>query len=322
MKKVLFTENVHTSAIDLIKSRSDIELVVAPDTSPATLSDLIVDADAVGVRLAQLPADILALGKNLSVVSRHGVGCDNIDVSHLSQRNIPVAIAAGANGVSVAEHTLMLMLATTRRLLEQDKAVRDGRYHERMQFCGRDLHGSHVLVIGFGRTGQQVAPRCQALGMQVTAADINPDYAAAEAMGIALITDFRQALASADFITLHVPLDDSTRHLISASEFANMKQGAIVINCARGGVLDESALISQLENGKLAGAGIDVFEREPAVAGDPLFARQDVIATAHTAGTSKTALVQMATMMSQNILDTFDGKLSADNIINVSDLTR
>lgn len=321
MKKVLFTEPVHPAAIQLIQDRSDIELTVAPDINLETLRKYVVDVQAIGVRLAQLPAEILQQAKQLQIVARHGVGCDNIDVAHLSQRNIPVAISAGSNAVSVAEHTLMLMLAATRRLPEQDRAVRAGNYHDRMQYCGKDLHNSQALIIGFGRTGQQVAPRCKAFGMQVTAADIEPDYAAAKNMGIDLIENFRDALPEADFVSLHVPLDQSTHHLLSAKEFANMKRGSILINCARGGVVDEKALIDYLEKGIIKAAGIDVFEREPAVVEDPLFGRQDIIATPHTAGTSDTAVYLMATMMAQNILDRLDGKLDAGNVFNLANIT-
>ncbi len=317
-RKVLFTEAVNPVAEELMATRPEFELVTAPDTSHETLKTLVADVDAIGARMALLPADILSAAPKLQVVSRHGVGCDNIDVAHLTSRGIPMAIAAGANAVSVAEHTIMLMLVCIRRLHAQELAVKEGRYAERISLSGHDVLGKHALVIGFGRTGFQVAQRLKAFGMRVSVCDIRPLQAEAEALGCEFTHDFHDALATADVITVHTPLDDSTQYLLSEAEFAQMKEGVIVLNCARGGIIKETALIDSLDNGATESACIDVFEIEPPLMSDPLLARDDVISTPHTAGTSSAARINMATMMVQNFFDAFDGKLLPENTLDPS----
>jgi len=316
MKKVLVTEPVPDAGLALLRERSDIELVIAENTQPDTLARHARDAHGIGVRMALLPAEVLADATALQVVSRHGVGCDNIDVEHLSLRGIPMAIAAGSNGRSVAEHTLMAMLATSRRLREQDIAIRQGRYPDRVALSGNDLHRRQVLVVGFGRTGKQVAALCRAMDMEVTVADIKLDREHATTLGCKAVEDFRPELATADFVTMHVPLDKTTRNMIAAAEFEAMKTGAILINCARGNIVEESALLDALDSGKLSSAAFDVFATEPTPANYPLLARDDIICTPHTAGTSQGALRRMSEMMAQNILDCFDGKLREDCVLN------
>ncbi len=322
MKNVLITEPMHEAGMALLRGRADIKLIEISDISMETLRAAARDAHAIGVRTAALSEEVLAGADNLQVISRHGVGTDNIAVDYLTARGVPVAIATDANAQSVMEHTLMLFLATARRLYAQDKAMRDGNFAVRTRIIGGDLFGRTALIIGFGRIGRRIAAMCRAFGMAVTVADIALDREHAAALGCRAVEDFRPELADADFISLHVPLNASTRYMLSAPEFAAMKAGAIVINCARGSVLDETALAAALESGHLAAAGIDVFEQEPTKADHPLFARADVIVTPHTAGTSQNALRASAEMVAQNILDCFDGKLRRDCVFNPSVLDK
>jgi D-3-phosphoglycerate dehydrogenase len=316
MKNVLITEPMHEAGLALLRQRPDIKLIQISDIGADTLKAAARDAHAIGVRTALLGEDVLTTAGNLQVVSRHGVGTDNIDVDYLTTRSIPVAIATDANAQSVTEHTIMMMLAASRRLFAQDKAVREGDFAVRTRIIGGDLFSRNALIIGFGRIGRRIAAMCRAFGMNVTVADIALDREHAASLGCRAVEDFRPELAAADFVSLHVPLNSSTRHLLSATEFAVMRPGAIVINCARGSVLDETALAAALESGHLAGAGLDVFEDEPAPADHPLFSRPDVIVTPHTAGTSHNALRASAEMVAQNILDCFDGRLRRDCVFN------
>ncbi len=320
--KILMTEPIHQVGVDLIEQRDDVELIAAPDTSIETLTALAADVDAMAIRTALIPAEVLVGAARLKVVSRHGVGCDNVDVAHLSARGIPVAIAAGANAASVAEHTLMLMLACTRSLPKQDRTVRDGRFTARDRLVGGDLDGATVLIVGFGRVGKQVAHRCKAMGMNVTVADIKLDRVLAEESGYRDVTDFGPELGQADFLSLHVPLDTATRNLIDSAELSELPAGAIVINCARGGVIDETALVDALESNQVHAAGIDIFENEPPDSDHPFFQRSDVILTPHTAAASRRSMQEMSRMTMQNILDCFDGRLSEDCIFNLDDLKR
>jgi D-3-phosphoglycerate dehydrogenase len=323
-KRVLVTEPMHDIGLDLLRRRADVEFVVAEDARPETLARHMPGVHGVAVRIAQLPADILALAPDLQVVSRHGVGCDNVDVAHLTARGIPVAIAAGANSSSVAEHTMAMVLSLSRRLAAVDKAVRTGDFAGRMRLIASDLEGAVMLVVGFGRVGRKVAPRAQAFGMEVVVADVLPYGDDAAKIGCRFVTDFHDALAEADFITLHIPLDETTRQIVSTAEFETMKSGAVLINAARGGVVDEKALLAALEAGRIAGAGLDVFSVEPPPLDDPVFGpllkRDDVILAPHTGAASHGAVREMSRMAMQNILDVFDGKITDDRVFNADAL--
>ena len=320
MKNVLVTELIQEDGLALLRERPDVNLTIAPDVAPETLKELLPEMHGVVVRLAKLPADLLSRAPDLEVVSRHGVGCDAIDVAHLTGRGIPVAIASGANSTSVAEHTFGLMLSLARQQRQQDAAVREGRFPDRGHLIATDLEGSRLLVIGFGRIGRKVARIARAFGMDVTVADIALDRPLAEELGCKAVEDFRPELGSADFVSVHVPLDASTQHMISTPEFAQMKPEAVLLNCARGGIVDEAATLRALEEEQLAGVGIDAFSVEPPPLDDGvfagLFARSDVLVAPHTGAASRGAMRMMAMMSAQNVLDCFDGKLNPDNVIN------
>ncbi len=320
MKRVLVTEDMHPRGYEVLEADPDIEIVRIDDIQPATLRDAVRDVDGILVRSAKLTADILEGAGNLKVVARHGVGCDSIDVAHLSARGIPVAIAAGANARSVAEHTLGLMLASARELPLLDNVVKAGRWADRNNYRAKDLMGAKVLIVGFGRIGRLVAPLCKAFGMEVVVADIVLDEQLAKEMGCRGVEDFRPELADADFVTLHVPLDDTTRHLVGETELAAMKPGAIVINCARGGIVDDDALLAALERGHIRGAGLDVMVEEPPAADHPLIGRTDVVMTPHNGAGAMSAAIAMAEMSAVNIIDAFAGNLREDCTFNLDSL--
>jgi D-3-phosphoglycerate dehydrogenase len=320
MKRVLVTEALHESGMALFETRSDIEIVMAKDTTPETLSEAVVGVHGMAVRVAKLPAEVLINANNLEVISRHGVGCDRLDMAHLNGRGIPVMIAAGANAPTVVEHTMALLLATARNLVHQDSAIRTGWFNERLKRLAVDLAGATMLIIGFGRVGQKLAPLARAFGMEVVVADIALNEAVASEMGCRGVADFHAELPNADVICLHVPLDDTTREFISTDEFAAMKDGTILINCARGGVVDETAMIAALDSGKLLAAGVDVFSFEPAPETQPLFSRSDVVLSPHTAAGSLDCIMRSSKMTAQNILDFFDSKPRKDCIFNLAEI--
>jgi D-3-phosphoglycerate dehydrogenase len=316
MKKVVVTENIHPDGIALLKARSDLSLTLLDGTDDSQIGPEIRDASAVLVRTAQLTQKELAPASQLQVVSRHGVGCDNIDVAHLSARGIPVAIAAAANSTSVAEHVLMMMLGLSKRTAQYDQLTRAGSFHERGRHRTHELHGKHILIVGFGRIGKKVAPLCRAFGMHVTVADIDLDREYAESLGCQAVEDFRPVLADADFVTLHVPLDETTRNMISAAELEAMPAHSILINCARGGIVDEKALADAVLSASIAGAGSDVFSVEPPTSDNPLLNLPGTILSPHNAASTAEGFVNMATGAAQNILDCLDGKLTAPFVFN------
>ena len=326
MKRVLVTEPFHQDGINLLNARGDVTVIQASNAEPGTLAQLIPGIHGIAVRTATMGSDLLGLSTELQVVSRHGVGCDNLDVAHLTARGIPVAIAAGANSTSVAELTFAMILSLTRRLRELGHAVKNNDFNARSTLLALELEGADLLVLGFGRIGQKVAARARAFGMNVTVADIALDHQLAAKMGCKVLPDFREGLSGTDILSVHVPLNETTRHIISKSELAQMKSGAIIINCARGGIVDETALLGALESGKLTGAGLDVYSIEPPPKEDPvlsrLLSRDDVILSPHSGAASTGAMRAMAMMAAQNILDCFDGKLQANCTFNRQELEK
>jgi len=320
IKRVLLTEPIHPDGLSILENCSLIKVVEAENIKPKTLIKAIKGVHGVIVRTAVLNKEILSAGKELEIVSRHGVGCDNLDVEYLSNRNLPVAIASGANAMSVAEHTIGLMLATAREFPAQNELVKMGKWRERGRYSAVDLHGSKVLILGFGRVGKLVASRCMAFGMDVVVADINLDYEKVSSIGCKGVSDFRQELPGVDFLTLHVPLDSSTRHIIGKRELLRMKKGSILINCARGGVVDETALLASLISGQIRMAGLDVMAVEPPDSNNPLLSRDDVLLTPHTGAGARSAIIAMAKMSAQNIVDAFFGNLRSSFVFNYHQL--
>ena len=320
MRRVLVTEDIHPRGMEILIAEANIEIVRVKNIDPETLRIAVRDVDAIIVRSAIFSADILQEARQLKIVSRHGVGCDNVDVDHLSARGIPVAIASGSNALSVAEHTLGLMLATARNLVNQDTLVKEGCWADRNKFRAVDLHGAKIVILGFGRTGRKLAPLCKAIGMDVIVADIALDIDLAAKMNCRGVTDFRLELGDADFLTLHVPLNDSTHHIVSANELASMKHGGILINCARGGVVDNSALVEAIESGHIRAAGVDVMPIEPPPANDPLILHPKVLMTPHNAAGAMSAAIAMSEMSAQNVVDMFAGKLAGECVFNHDDI--
>ena len=317
---VLVAEPMHEAGVGLLESREDFDVVHLPDARPETFLEVLPRANAIAIRTAPLTRELLQCAPGLDIVSRHGVGCDSIDVNYLSGRGIPVAIATGANARSVAEHTMAMIMSIARQLPDLDGLVRSGEWARRNEYRAIDLDGANVLIVGFGRIGRIVARLCRAFGMDVTVADIALDRALADEIGCRPVEDFREALADADIVTLHVPLDETTRHLIGGSELDAMKDGGILINCARGGVVDEDALCTALACGKLRGAALDVLVDEPPSPDHPLLSEPKALLTPHNGAASLQASRMMAVMTARNIIDFYDGRLRDECVFNLADL--
>ena len=272
MAKVLVVQPFHADGMRLLEARGD----VRPRSWTARsreLAEKIADADGVTIRTSPLPAAVIERAERLKVVSRHGVGYDNIDVDALTRRGIPLAIAADANATAVAEHTLYFMLALAKQGLRYDRATREGRWAVRNSLDAVDLLGRRVLIMGFGRIGREVAKRCAAFGMAVMVYDPYVQANVIEAAGdYRSVPDFEAVLPETDVLTVHLPLGADSRGLIGAAELAALPAHAFVINAARGGIVDERALHDALTSGKIAGAGLDVFDQEPPPEDHPLFA--------------------------------------------------
>jgi D-3-phosphoglycerate dehydrogenase len=316
MPKVLIIQPFHEDGMRLLEARPDVTYDIL-DGALEELAEKIADADGVTIRTTPLPGAVIERAKRLKVVSRHGVGYDNIDVAALTRRGIPLAIAADANATAVAEHTLYFMLALAKQGLRYDRATREGQWAVRNSLDAVDLLGRRVLVMGFGRIGREVAKRCAAFGMAVMVYDPYVQANLIEAAGdYRSVPDFEAVLPETDVLTVHMPLGDDSRALIGRAELAALPAHAFVINAARGGIVDEAALYDALTSGKIAGAALDVFEQEPPPEGHPLFALPNVILSPHSAGLSKEAAIRMAISTARNVLAGIDGKLDPSMVVN------
>ncbi len=316
MKKVLVGGPLHRSGLALLDARDDIDCALSDNPTAEDIAAAIADAEGIVLRIAPFGADTIARAGRLKVVSRFGVGYDSVDVPALTARGIPLTVVGDVNAVTVAEITLGLMLSVTRRLPFYDRDVRAGNYHVRDPAEQVDLWRKTVLIVGFGRIGRQVAKRCAAFDMSVIVADPFAPRAAVEAAGYRYVADFRAGLGEADVITLHMPANPDGRAELGAAEFAALKPGAVLVNAARGSMVDEDALLAALDDGRLMGAGLDVLRTEPPLPDCPLLARDDVVLSPHAASMTAECMERMSITCVQNMLDGLDGCLRPEMVVN------
>jgi D-3-phosphoglycerate dehydrogenase len=305
--KILMSQPIHEEGMKYITSRG-YEARVAPDFTEATLIKEVADAAGFLVRTAEIPASVINAGKVLKVIARHGVGYDSIDMKAATARKIPVCITPRANALSVAEHVLALMLALAKRIIPFDAATRKNEWEIRNSYSAFDLDGKTLGIIGMGRIGMLVCQKAQAaFNMTVLAYDSLVPKEAMEKAG-AKVVAIPEILHASDFVTLHVPSTPETKGLIGAAQLKAMNRSAYLINCARGPIVDEGALVKALKDGTIAGAGLDVFDPEPPKADNPLFGLPNVILSPHSAGLTVECVIRMATHAAQAIIDVLEGR--------------
>ena len=316
-KTIVIDGDVHSSALAVLEARDDIDLVKVPLEDAAALAEAVSGANGILARSARITPELIASANGLQIVSRHGVGYDRVNIEALSARKIPLAVTGTANSPSVAEHAMMFMLACAKRLRPTDQRTRNGDFLKARQELGRvELLEKKVLIIGFGRIGKIVARRCQGFDMQVLACDPFIDQQTIRDAGVTPVENFRDVLREVDYLTIHVPLNDETENLIDVEELALLKSTAILVNCARGGIINEDALYDVLKNEKIFGAGIDVFAIEPTPGDHPLFTLDNVLVNPHAAASAMECLERMGVQAAQNILDAFDEKLDPGMVVN------
>jgi D-3-phosphoglycerate dehydrogenase len=321
-RKVICIQPLHPEGMKILLSRPDLEVIVPETLDPETWGNFLPGAEAICVRLTQVPRSMIERAPNLKIISRHGVGCDNIDVAAATEHGVIVTTVGLANAPSVVEHTIALMFALAKRLPEFDHAVRNGDYMRRMKLDAQDVGGRTVLIIGLGRIGSRLAKALNALGINCIGCDPALTADQIKVMGCEPVADFRTALPRADFVTVHVPLQDDTRDMIGAAELALMKPTSYVINCARGGIVNETALLEAVNSRRIMGAGLDVQVDEPPNPNDPLLTCDRIILTPHSATSTPETMVRMAKVVAQNVLDQFDGHLPQSHVFNPDVLSR
>ena len=312
MPHVLVAGKLHPSGLAVLQSAPGLTFTHVEEISEASYAPLMHGADALILRTQPLTAATVALSPRLRIVSRHGVGYDAVDLPALNARAIPLCIVGDVNSVSVAEHAMMLILACAKQLIRADRATRLGPWGWRNTLQAGEVSGRRLLIVGYGRIGRHLARMAAGFGMEIRAVD--PFLAAQGWPDATLPTTLAEGLAWADILSVHVPKTGAP--LIGAAELALLRPGAIVVNTARGGIVDEAALAAALQSGHIAAAGLDVLEVEPPPPGHPLLALSNLILTPHIAGLSRQSAERMAVSSAQNVIDFFAGSLDPDLIVN------
>ncbi|MGE8940980.1 hydroxyacid dehydrogenase [Leptospira interrogans] len=322
MRKVICIQPIHDDGMNILRARTDIELIVPESPEPQHWQHHLADAEAIAVRVTRIERWMIEKAPNLKIISRHGVGVDNIDLDAATERGVIVATVGEANAPSVVEHTLAMMFALAKRLPQFDHAIRNGNFNVKFGLDAMDIGGCTVLIVGLGRIGSRLATACNALGLRCLG--IDPAFSPEEIrkIGCEPVASLHDALPLADFVTVHCPLQSDTRNLISARELALMKPSAYLINCARGGIIDEQALLAALDAGKIKGAALDVQVTEPPTPDDPLLKSDRIILTPHSAATTAACVARSSTNVALNIVNYFDGKLPPSHIFNPEALKR
>jgi D-3-phosphoglycerate dehydrogenase len=307
--KVLVREPIAEAGIQLLRDRFDVDV-----DGDSDLAEVIGDYDGIVIRSAtKLTADLIARAGRLKVIGRAGVGVDNVDLEAATRKGIVVANAPESTVVSAAEHTIGLLLALSRNIPQAYAALKDGRW-ERSRYGGIEVADKTLGVLGFGRIGQQVARRALGLGMRVVAHDPFVARDRFRDLGVERAETVDELLAAADFLTLHAPLTEETRHLVDAKTIAKMRDGVRIVNAARGELVDEEALAEALRSGKVAAAALDVFAQEPY--SGPLLGLDNVVATPHLAASTEEAQDRAGVIVAEQVAAALEGGL-VSNAVNI-----
>ncbi|MFH1779023.1 MAG: phosphoglycerate dehydrogenase [Candidatus Omnitrophota bacterium] len=314
MYKVLVSDVLSEEGLKVLKDEKELEVDVKLKLPPEELKAIIKDYDALVVRSStKVTKDIIEAGTKLKVIGRAGAGLDNVDADAASKRGIIVMNTPGGNTISTAEHTMSLILSLSRNIPQANVSLREGKW-DRNKYMGVELYGKTLGIVGLGRIGTEVAKRATSFGMKVIAYDPYLTVEKALELGIELV-DFKKILKNSDYITVHTPITDETKNMFSDEEFAQMKPGVRIINCARGGIVDEAALVRAIESGKVAGAALDVYETEPPK-DFSLFNSDKIVATPHLGASTEEAQVNVAIEVSKQVVDALLGR-GIRNAVNV-----
>ncbi len=313
--KVLITDPIEQVCTDILQ-KEGMQVDAKPGLPPDEIKKIIGGYDALIVRSGtKVTADIIAEAKEMKVIGRAGAGVDNIDVGAATRKGIVVMNTPGGNTISTAEHTMALMMSMARNVPQSLHDLQNGKW-ERKKYMGTELYGKTLGVIGLGKVGREVAARAKAFGMNVIGYDPLLAGDAASKLGLETVA-LDDVYSRSDFITVHTPLTEETRGILGEKSFAKCKRGVRVINCARGGIIDEQALLKALESGQVAGAALDVFVKEPPT-DNPLLKHPKVVATPHLGASTEEAQEKVAKQIGEQLVDFFKGRgiVGAVNIID------
>lgn len=305
--RILISDPLSDEGIRILKEVKEFEVEVKTDLKPDELKAVIKDYEALIVRSAtKVTKDIINSASKLKVIGRAGVGLDNVDLESATAKGVIVMNTPAGNTISTAEHTFSMILALSRGIPAADLSMKSGEW-KRSKFMGVELYGKTLGVFGLGRIGSEVSKRAMAFGMKVIAYDPFLSKEVANQLGVEIV-ERDELFRRADYITVHAPLTDETRHSISDKEIELMKTGVRLVNCARGGIIDEAALLKGLDSGKVSGAALDVFEKEPPDFSLPLLKHKKVVLTPHLGASTEEAQVNVAIEVCESVRDALLGK--------------
>jgi len=317
MMKIATMGPIHVDGLSILE-KNGCDVFEVTNFSSDSLIAKLQDVDGIALRTAKLTKDVLEKCHKLKIVSRHGVGYDNVDLNYLNEKKIALAITGTANAVTVAEHVMAMFLTVCKIIKESDGLVREGKFVEKSSLPDFfELFEKNIFILGFGRIGRALAKRC--LGFDTRVYVYDPFIASSIIKENNCIpVDLNEGLHIADFISVHMPLNEKTKNIIAKDQLMMMKKNCILVNTARGGIINEKDLVWALTNKEIYGAGIDVYEQEPPSIDNPLFKLNNIILTPHIAGLTLECRKRMAIETCENVLHYLSdsSKLNAKNIIN------
>ena len=304
--------------IKLLENNPNYNYEIIEEIKLDDIKNKIQNCDGLSIRTAKLPGEIIDLGKKLKVISRHGVGYDNVDLAAIKKNKITLTITATANAVAVAEHVMFMLLNICKRKSMYDDAVKNGKFNDRNKLPKTiELWGKNILIAGFGRIGQALIKRCLGFEMNVFVYDPFINEEKIKSLGGIKVDNLENSLSKIDMISLHLPLTNETKNLIDINLIKKMKKNCIIINAARGGIINEIDLDRALNENLIFGAGLDVFDIEPPKEDNPLLKNDKVFLSPHTAAFTEECMKRMGKETIQNIIDFFDEKLEKSKIVKL-----
>jgi D-3-phosphoglycerate dehydrogenase len=317
-KNILIIQPIHEAGIKLLENNPNYNYEVIENIKLEDIKNKIQNCDGLSIRTAKLPGEIIDLGKKLKVISRHGVGYDNVDLAAIKKNKITLTITATANAVAVAEHVMFMLLNICKRKSMYDDAVKNGKFNDRNKLPKTiELWGKNILIAGFGRIGQALIKRCLGFEMNVFIYDPFINEEKIKSLGGIKVDNLENSLSKIDMISLHLPLTNETKNLIDINLIKKMKKNCIIINAARGGIINEIDLDRALNENLIFGAGLDVFDIEPPKEDNPLLKNDKVFLSPHTAAFTEECMKRMGKETIQNIIDFFDEKLEKSKIVKL-----
>ena len=318
MKNILIIQPIDKSGIEILENHPDYNFEIIDGTDLEEIKKKIIECDGISIRTAKLPAEVIRGAKNLKIISRHGVGYDNIDLEAAKEKNITISITATANAVAVAEHVMFMLLNISKRKDMYDKTVKSGRFNDRNKLPKTiELWNKNILIMGFGRIGKSLIKRCIGFEMNVYVYDPFVSKEEIESLGGKKIEDLKEGVKKMDALSLHIPLNEKTKNIINYDDLKNMKKNCIIINASRGGIINENDLNKSLNENKIFGAGLDVFDTEPPDNDNPLLKNDKTFLSPHTAAFTEECMVRMGKETIQNIIDFFEKKLEKSKIVKL-----